>query len=317
MEDALDFTARLRLASTSTIFRGFALRSHVSYLRTVIYRLGVNNPQGLLKMLSQCNGVVTGSTALSVILKPYDWSPNDLNLVVPRDGGTELETFLLRDGFIRLPTDGPCATKSQLIDFVTRHCTYARWNQSRACVTITESVDESVLPVILAGSSTADMVCANVGGVFAAHPLLLTAQISIRGYPSSPISDDVAERFHARQFIVLDDTADLPGECHALCPLLWRSVERGHATMSINWSLPGRRQNDNEFPHITPHRYWWRLHNQCRNEKCTFRRHDIAVTKTAPMSADQILTVRQDIANHPVSHEQSLVGDLRTLQYRC
>ncbi|KAG1856865.1 hypothetical protein C8R48DRAFT_674829 [Suillus tomentosus] len=196
--------------------------------------------------------------------------------------------------------DNSQTINSHLIQFVTRHRTYTRTDQPRASVTITESFEDSVFPVILAGSSTADMLCVSLAGVFAVLPDLLVAQINMRGFPTSPIEEDLGKRFHGKQFIVLNDTSDLPGECGVYCPLLWRSTAHGTSTMMINWSLSQPHGHEGMVSQRLAHRYWWRLSRQCHNQRCMIRQHNLGLTKTATTSEDQIMTVRQDIANHPM-----------------
>ncbi|KAG1842478.1 hypothetical protein C8R48DRAFT_781075 [Suillus tomentosus] len=303
VERELNFMSRLCLASTSTVFRRFALRSHISYLRVMLCHLGICDPQGFLEMLNLCNGVVTGSTALSLVLRPCEWSPNDRNLVAPRERGAEVEAFLLHDGFITHGVDNSQTIRSHLIQFVARHRTYTRSDQPRTSVTITESFEDSVFPVILASSSTADMLCVSIAGVFSVLPDLLVAQINMRGFPTSPIEEDLGRRFHGKQFIVLNDTSDLPGECGIHCPLLWRSAADGTSTMMINWSLSQLHGHDGMLSQLLAHRYWWQLSRQCHNQRCMIRRHNLGLTKTATTSEDQIMTVRQDIANHPLNKD--------------
>lgn len=182
-----------------------------------------------------------------------------------------------------------CPTKARLIDFVAHHRTYVAPGHHQTCVTITESLDNTVFPVVLAGSCTADMIFITMGGIFCTHPRLLLAQISMRGYPCSVVSDDFTSRFYAKQFMVLDDTADLQGKCGNLCPLLWQSVEHGNLMMRVNWSLSRDGSEDtNGSSHIGRHTYWWRLNDQCYTQRCRFRHHNFSVTRRAVVSEEQI-----------------------------
>lgn len=268
--------------------------------------------------MTSCEGVVSGSMALSLILRPCAWEPNNLNLVVPRNRWRDLHGYFRDNGYTSSLDMDACAIKAQLIDFVVKHRTYITPGQCQTHVTVTESADDSVLPVILADSCTADMIFVTIGGIVCTHPCLLLTQISLRGYRCSPVSDNFAGRFYTKQFIVLDDTAEFPGECGESCPLVWRSIESGASTMIINWSLlRHNNESDSLCPRIVRHPYWWRLSDQCFNRHCSIRQHNISVTRKAVISEEQIVLVCQQIANHPISLSNDLVNLLTAVSSRC
>jgi hypothetical protein len=307
----LNYDSLHSLSATSRLMQKFAADAHFELYKALLRCYAFGDIHGLVDAIEQSNGVVIGLGALWVITRTNDWSPRDLNLVVPHKCHLPLHAFLLRVGYDIMDDPPFTNVPSARVEYSIAHRVYAGRQQQECVITVTESADDSVLTMVLAGSATSDMMFVTASGFFCAHPRLTFSAIALQGFPRG-IGTLVMHRYIEKGFLVVSSTIDWDRECRSDCPILWRSIHESRHSLLVDWT---RVVNDPYSPyrHVDGRDHWWRLDQNCLNRSCRFRWHDIKESRTSPSSPDEITTAKQDLAASPVCTMQyfgCLVEDL-------
>lgn len=251
--------------------------------------------------------VIIGSAALSLIVRPTWCKPNDLNLAVPRGATEQLHCWLLNNDFYSTP-------QIQLIDpsmehFVNSHHTFYNRTQPHLKISVTESLDDTILTVVvLAGKYSSEMVYVTPGGIFCAHPRLTLNHIVFDHNDAKLRGPEVAkvQKCVGMGMLYLQSTLGWDSACSQNCPTLWHGVDDTKQRLLINWT--NKRDETYNLArgaswHTHGQHHYWRLGNACHNKRCMFRLRDPDIPKHSPADYKDVLRAKIDLAGNPVRVE--------------
>ncbi|KAG1721254.1 hypothetical protein EDD22DRAFT_962558 [Suillus occidentalis] len=225
------------LSSTCRNMRRTVAKMHYDSFQNMLRPYAVGYLADLERAITNSGAVVVGSTALALILRPALWQPKDLNLVVPRGLTDPLQLWLLKNGFCATHNAQNTSIAPSMQNSVNSHRKFSHKSRPRLYITLTESVDDTILTVVLAGRTTAEKIYATAGGIFCAHPRLTFDRIVIPGFYGNLDSLTSTRRdwYSEKKMLYMPTTAGWDDECGRDCPMLWNSVEDTKQTLIIDW----------------------------------------------------------------------------------
>lgn len=252
--------------------------------------------------IARSGAVIIGWGALSLILRPNSWQVNNLNIVVPRGAVDELQHWLLHHGFATQPLHMTSIAPS-MQNFMNSHQTLYKCSTPNLLINLTESVDDTVISVVLAGRSTMEMSYVTQGGIFCSHPRLTLDHVVRPGFLSK---DEKMTRAEIDQYTDMgllygEGTAVQEGECRCDCPTLWRNVNDTKQVLLIDWTInQGAMDEHSPLWHTNGQHHYWQLNRSCHNSHCSFRLHTPELPVYSPADYEDILRAKVSIAVNPV-----------------
>ncbi|KAG1795862.1 hypothetical protein EV424DRAFT_1353359 [Suillus variegatus] len=171
--------------------------------------------------------VIMGLGALSLILRPNSCHVNNLNVALPRGAVTELQHWLIHHDFDTQPLQMTSITPS-MQHFINSHQTFYKRSTPNLEISLTESVDDTVLSVVLAGHSTAEMSYVTPGGIFCPHPRLTLDRVVCPAFLSN---DEKMTQAEIERYTHM-----------GLFPADYEDILRAKVSMAINPLLGGGRR---------------------------------------------------------------------------
>lgn len=248
--------------------------------------------------------VIMGLGALSLILRPNSCHVNNLNVALPRGAVTELQHWLIHHDFDTQPLQMTSITPS-MQHFINSHQTFYKRSTPNLKISLTESVDDTVLSVVLAGRSTAEMSYVTPGGIFCPHPRLTLDRVVCPAFLSNDekMTQAEIERYTHMGLLYAETTAVWEDECRRDCPTLWRNIKDTQQVLLIDWTI-SRNAFDGRNPlwHTYGQHHYWRLSRTCHNSRCSFRLHTPELPLDSPADYEDILRAKVSMAINPVRH---------------
>ncbi|KAJ3824620.1 hypothetical protein F5880DRAFT_1558463 [Lentinula raphanica] len=269
---------RLTLFANTGVVTLFALGATCSTLRTWVQAFYRTRAKHLLdkvfpglpiedffELLNLNEARIGGSFAYAIVDPTSIFTPRDLNILSPTAKGDSLRDMLVAEWKCTREPDEPNRPTPNNDDD-PEWTMYLR-SASGYTITITESDDRSLLPLMLTGYSTAE--CVLVGGhTFTLLYPSLVENGEVLRLPSlgRPIPDSVFDTISNR-FKLLDSTEYLGRRCGECCPNIWRRTMgmRGSATLYWGGLSEGRDSR------LRPGSYEWKIAHACRNPLCEWR----------------------------------------------
>ncbi|KAG1894297.1 uncharacterized protein F5891DRAFT_1195433 [Suillus fuscotomentosus] len=252
--------------------------------------------------IAHSGGVIIRWGALSLILHPNSWKVNNLNIVVPRGAVDKLQHWLLHHVFGTQPLH-MMSNAPSMRNFVNSHQTLYKCSTPDLLINLTESVDDTVISVVLAGRSTMEMSYVTPGGIFCSHPRLTLDHVVCPGFLSKDekmIQDEI-EWYTDMGLLYGEATAVREGECHHDCPTLWRNVNDTKQVLLIDWTInQGALDKHSPLWHTNGQHHYWRLNQSCHNSHCSFRLHTSELLLYSPADYEDILRAKVSMAVNPL-----------------
>lgn len=301
----LGLTDLHNLSMTCKTMRKMVARVHYDRYLDLLRPYSVHSLHEFQHVLEDSSAVIIGSAALSLILRPTNWHPNDLNIAVPRASTFQLHSWLLNNGYQVTRQSQHMFISLSMQHSVNSHRTFINRLKPNLKITLTESIDDTILSIVLANRYSSDMLYVTAQGIFCAHPRLTLDSIILDRNTSDLAAFDVAKRnrYMSMGLLCVQTTGGWDAECGRDCPTLWRSIDNTKDRMLIDWNQAGDRQTINEQSaswHTQGQHYLWRLNITCHNARCTFRLHDIELPKRSPADYEDIIRMKIRLAYNPV-----------------
>ncbi|KAJ3719274.1 hypothetical protein C8R42DRAFT_643540 [Lentinula raphanica] len=241
---ALGATCSNIRASVQAFYRG-----RVIHMMATVFEAGRHSQ--FLQVIDHFGSRIGGSLAYRVVDPTATFTPNDLNILTPFGKAerlceelTSVWDCVLGPGLPRVNRAGP--------DFCPGDTYYLK-SPLGFPITITESYDDSIVPLMLTGFTTAEL-----------YPTLVeNGQVLRLPCEGRKIPDDFMATVRNR-LDVLDSTDNLGRPCLECCPNVWRRTAgmRGSATMHWGGLTPGTDTK------LKSGSYEWKTGDRCRNELC-------------------------------------------------
>lgn len=166
----------LMLAATSS-FNQLLVFNYIERRKKTLASYFFKNSDGFFQKLTEANGVVSGSTALHLLLPATttNWMPSDLDLYVPRSGYATLETWIARQDYC-ISHIGTRTGNTYLFSTMEQKLRFSNGLQS---IEIIVSKMEAACAPIFHFHSTAVMNFFTAHGIFCAYLKLTLAYLSM------------------------------------------------------------------------------------------------------------------------------------------
>lgn len=259
---SLPFRSLVAFSQTNRIARTLAQMIYTIRFRLRLIRYFQEHISDFTSKLLSTNAVIGGSTALSVIREHVHWTPLDLNVFVPHLKSVELIAFCENIGYSVVSQNVSWRYQST----TSAHFVLFRERDSKR-ITISESVDDSILPPILGSPTTAQMNFMTPHQVFCFYPDLSLDDFALRSV-YHPNMNTVFSHV-VRGITLMDDTKYWVMPCGYNCPRIWRRTCGGRGIEWYKWSSP---QNEAQHNHFAGLSYKWRIGMHCESKCCPFSR---------------------------------------------
>jgi hypothetical protein len=178
-------------------------------------------------ILTRSGGVIYGSIALWMLLAPKEWSPNNLNIIVPFSRGRRLLRFFEGVGYVALEESVEARLRSNIANF-------RRLTRGETTVTLAESISHSVFAPILASYTTFDLNAVTMESVVSLYPSLtfMNAGFACYGWQCST---EVADRLKRRRLGIYPHSVPWVGRCGYSCPRIRRKLYGLEGSAAFSW----------------------------------------------------------------------------------
>lgn len=201
--------------------------------------------------------MLTGSTVLAMLQtkSEREWTPHNLNVVLPRDRATEVGLTLENQGYALASSFRGDANAIK-----RTYCYVA--NDGRRPIILGESVDQYALTAVLGATSSALMNVLDGTNCVSFYPTLTLSGICRGG--DIHHAHEVA-RFGEQGLHFKHHSGEWAAPCGYSCAQLWRSVRGLRGIGVFQWGPEGTQQTDiwDRAPLV------WSLGGTCRNMRCT------------------------------------------------
>jgi hypothetical protein len=305
--DYLDFESLHNLSKICIFFCTFIAGVHRRAYIKMLRPYAIARVLELCDIIGEVNGVLTGSSALSLFMRLDAWKPNDLNIVTPQGNSPRLRQFLLDIGYTIPKTSRSNAISPEMSSVVSSHETF---HHRSSIISVTESIDNSVLTVVLSSIATQEMIFATPDGLFCAHPRLTLQLIALHGFPR-PLGTKYkwkAKRYNQMNFKANRNTANWEKECGRDCPVNWHNISNPKDALILDWNRISPLTTvsmHSPYKHIQNHRLYWRLGHRCQNMRCLSKQYEIPSVIGCASHWEEINHIRKVIGRHPVRNLQS------------
>ncbi|KAF8061029.1 hypothetical protein FPV67DRAFT_1673852 [Lyophyllum atratum] len=229
--------------------------------------------EAFLATLKATHSGIAGSVPWSIITTDIILSdndqPHDINVLTPRGTTPEWVDVMRLIGFTSLEViacyDGLETRCRRVLRFQ---------NKEHRTITVTESLNSSILPLLLASSVTSQMNLITSSRIYCFYPSLSSACRSVGSTYTVPslatvkIMTQRLIRFHMGTRY-----ARLP--CAEACPAVWRHTFGLPNVGQVAWGglfnvddVAGNMQDSDDA--LTKTHYKWKIGSVCTNEDCTY-----------------------------------------------
>ncbi|KAJ3766178.1 hypothetical protein FB446DRAFT_794352 [Lentinula raphanica] len=220
----------------------------------------------LVDVIDTFEGRIAGSIAYRIVDPMSTFVPRNLNIVVPSGCRLGLQRVLIKEWNCTLGIDGRNAGRK--IWRPWSNGTTQLSTEKGFKITITESVDDYMLPLMLAGYSTAECVLVGRQTFTILYPSLVEEGIVLKmSNYGSDMPDDYMDVLASR-FDTYESTELLPVPCAEACPRLWRRSLGQRWCVTYRWS--GRRGLPKESD-LAWGSFEWKIGHDCRNSLCRWK----------------------------------------------
>jgi hypothetical protein len=216
------------------------------------------------RIFARSGAVISGSCPLWMLLMPSEWTPNNLNIVVPIR-----KSILLRDFFEGLGY----TAQDEPVDPQQRGtiCKFKRFTRGSSVVSISESSSESVFPPILASYTTFGLNIMTMDSIACLYPALTLINAGFSCYGMLP-SIEAVRWAKDRQLGIYPHSVPWVGRCGYSCPAIRRRVHALEGSVVFNWRRGGEVLNrDNIRMLAADSHYAWVINATCQNPFCEWR----------------------------------------------
>ncbi|KIJ31918.1 hypothetical protein M422DRAFT_53146 [Sphaerobolus stellatus SS14] len=196
----------------------------------------LSDPAGFGDVMRTHGAVVSGSSALNIMLGTSSWSSKDLDIYVRKGETVSITTFLLRDGYtchcprFREPLqllEPLVGYLSMLEDQHVRRILQFRKQTSNGTVLtidIIESNTFSAISPITEFHCTAVMNYISGDAILCMYPILTGQGVAIMQDRHAKDRDTWIEKYTSRGFRVMESVAELRRPCGSACPTAVRTL---------------------------------------------------------------------------------------------
>jgi hypothetical protein len=205
--------------------------------------------------------VIVGSTVNWFLQRPEDWTPNNLNIVVPADNAHYLVDFFESIGYKSWAKFvlQPYKTTVKSFTLLTR--------DGRDRITVTETSSTSTFPPIISSFSTLGFNIMSLDGIVSLYPYATAKGIGIRNWPVDDY--DEMDEFEWRGQRLVRYQVPWNGGCGYSCPKLRRRLWQLEGASVFNWRIKGSTFYPYDLKQIARvSHYVWRLSSKCNNPLC-------------------------------------------------
>jgi len=301
----LDYITVHNISLTSKSMRRNIAHAHSERYLNLLRPYVMTNGGNFVDAIENNNGVIVGSAALSLVQPAHHWQPRDLNIVVSRGHALSLCLFLQSNGFLNIQNATPQFDESWSRTSAFSHHRLSHCQNAGQCITITESIDDTVLTVILASVSTSEMMFVTYYGIFMAHPRFTFRGLAFRTLfrVNAEISNFKAKRCSEMDLMPIRHTSGKKSACNRDCPIIWRSIDDYKNILLVDWTYEGREEETGPKKpryHIRDCKYRWRLALECHNPWCALRIYHIPDVLHGPSDLNEIVSTKETLTGHPV-----------------
>lgn len=212
--------------------------------------------------LDKAHGAISGSMALA-IYQPSEfmyWEPRNLNLVVPWQEVRTMGDFLRSIGYAK---DSDCRIPFRWYHLVRRHLKFCK--AGHLDIFLSESYDETAMPIILGTSTTAMMNALTSTTYYSFYPNMTSRQEVVPNWPG-PIAGD-KDKFKARGYKFFDYAPRAgTSQCGQGCTLEARRVRGRRGIGVLTWSTSHENSAKLDEDPIV-----WQLGEECPYRHCQNR----------------------------------------------
>ncbi|KAJ3967504.1 hypothetical protein EV361DRAFT_488728 [Lentinula raphanica] len=219
-----------------------------------------------LRVVNRYEGRIGGSTAYRIADPLSVFKPNDLNILVPFGCRIGIRNNLVRNWKCTVAVNGKEIGRKNLKDWSTG--TSLLLTDKGYRITITESFEDSIIPLVLAGYSTAECVLMGLRSFTLLYPSLVSegtvVKMSSFGVDMPPqCKTNLDARFNFQY-----STEYLGVRCAEACPSLWRRSAAHRWCATFEWNGYADGDDIVEEKRIDWGNLEWKVGYDCKNVHC-------------------------------------------------
>ncbi|KAJ3971574.1 hypothetical protein EV361DRAFT_208229 [Lentinula raphanica] len=221
----------------------------------------------LLELVNNYEARIGGLFAHCVVDPTCSFIPNNLDILTPAGNGDGLRDELLRNWNCTL-LPGEELRRRTTTQPADRRTFYMK-SPLDFKISITESEDVSLLPVMLTGYTTAECVLLGAHTFTLFYPSLVeNGEVLRLPAAGQGIPVDILDEISSL-WTLLDSTENVGRPCGECCPNIWRRTLGMRRSATLNWG-GFTSQLDSE---LISGSYQWKLDGECKNVLCKWSLH--------------------------------------------
>ncbi|KIK38222.1 hypothetical protein CY34DRAFT_15193 [Suillus luteus UH-Slu-Lm8-n1] len=209
------------------------------------------------------NGVITGSSAHTMLMGGDTVQGSDLNIIVPHHHFQDMHAFIVHTlGYKNVSSIPHPAMRAVVAHF-------GKYKSNHNIITISSGQrGASILHIILNAPTSADMLFMTTGGLTCFYPQWMQQHVAIQTHTGDRVlpNHKLGSVGELLDDILVADGTDFIGEpCGNRCPALWHRIEDKSLRLSVDWDMDDSVTNIFHNVDIE-----WRLNTHCTNRACPY-----------------------------------------------
>ncbi|PBK59849.1 hypothetical protein ARMSODRAFT_1027138 [Armillaria solidipes] len=273
-----DIISLVQLSHTNRTFRRLVRDTLTIRLRqSLLTFIPRSNLAEFFTIIDWTNACIAGSVALTTLTPACDWSPDDLNIIVPAGSTPTWESFFHNHGFERL---------SHVDDVKYHRCQMGTSLVMIFChpslqteVIVTQSMNDSIFAPLLTSEVSSQMNIITSSHIYCLYPALTADRVAVNAWHARPdtivpdqpqnVTPHRKQRILEQNLTLYEDGRRPDRRCGIECPLYLRSLRGLRDIGILHWGgWDGvKADTSNLIPSCDLH-YNWSLGNTCHNSRC-------------------------------------------------
>jgi hypothetical protein len=222
-------------------------------LRSILVPFTGTRYASFLDALRTSNGVITGSSAHTMLTGGDTVQGHDLNIIVPHRHFQDMHAFIVHTlGYENISSIPHPAMRAVVAHF-------GKYKSNHNIITITSGQR---------GATSADMLFMTTGGLTYFYPQWMQQHVTIQTHTGDRVLPNHKLGSIGKlldDILVADGTDFINEPCGNHCPVLWHRIEDKSLRLSVNWDI-----NDSVTNIFYNVNIEWRLNTHCTNRACPY-----------------------------------------------